>query len=319
MIEPKEVFQTLIKFAKYTGIWQMPQTSWIYRLNGPDIKTERKHIKRFTKEVRLLHGILLVCAICSAISVSLIPFFNISKHELSVRMHFPMLDYKNNDTIFITIAVLQLTIVLGAIANITLDVFPIYFMCYAIGLIEELGDRLENIGSNHAVIGHQEENDGNDLNELLKCVEVHRKIKRLVSEIEEHFSFVIMLQGLMSSLIFCATAFMLSLLSPVKDFPLFIRFGTYAITMVIQIFLPCYYGNEIATSSMKLSTRFFHCKWKKRDKKFNQAMIFFMENTKRTINIRAFELVDLNIETFNGISKFAYSLFALVSRVNNRE
>ena len=84
--------------------------------------------------------------------------------------------------------------------------------------------------------------------------------------------------------------------------------------MILQIFLPCYYGNEITVASSNLSTSLFKSKWIDADEKFKKAMKIFMENTKRPIEVLAFGLFKVNLGTFTSICNFAYSLYAVFQR-----
>lgn len=103
-----------------------------------------------------------------------------------------------------------------------------------------------------------------------------------------------------------------------NDAPGFTRLITYAIPMIFQIFLPCYYGNEVIVASKRLSTSLFHSNWTVRDEKFTKAMKIVMENIKNPIHFSAFGLVAVNLGTFTRICNFAYSLYAVFQRVNHR-
>lgn len=87
--------------------------------------------------------------------------------------------------------------------------------------------------------------------------------------------------------------------------------------MTLEIFLPCYFGNDLLVSSAKLSTSLFHCNWGTQNKAFKIAMKLFMENTKKEIKLKAFWIFDINLTTFSKICNFAFSLFAVFQSVNN--
>ena len=87
--------------------------------------------------------------------------------------------------------------------------------------------------------------------------------------------------------------------------------------MILQILLPCYYGNEITVASMKMSTNLFHSEWISADEKFKKAMKIFMENAKRPIEIAAFGLFKVNLKTFTSICNSAYSLYAVLQSYKN--
>lgn len=104
-----------------------------------------------------------------------------------------------------------------SVTDITLDILPVIFMTFAIGLLEELSVRLEKIGDEKFLTAKQQ----NSEKELIKCIKIHKKILVFVKEIEENFSLAIFLQGLISSTILCASAYTLS---TVRNFITLIKF-----------------------------------------------------------------------------------------------
>jgi 7tm Odorant receptor len=90
------------------------------------------------------------------------------------------------------------------------------------------------------------------------------------------------------------------------------------VPMVLVIFLPCYFGNELSHASSKLSTALFHSDWIIEDNKFKKSMLIFMENSKKDLKISAFNIFHLNLMTFGTIGNTAYSLFAVLRRVNSQ-
>jgi hypothetical protein len=87
--------------------------------------------------------------------------------------------------------------------------------------------------------------------------------------------------------------------------------------MILQIFLPCFFGTQLSTASEKLSDSVFHSDWKKRDKKFKTAMVMFMENTKRPIKVSVLGgLISIEFATFTSVCNLAYSFYAVFKKIN---
>ena len=76
-----------------------------------------------------------------------------------------------------------------------LDVLPVIFMSFAIGLINELSERLKAV-------------DNKD--EFIKCVVVHIKLKDFTRTIQELFASVILSQVVFTAVIICTSVFALS-------------------------------------------------------------------------------------------------------------
>lgn len=90
------------------------------------------------------------------------------------------------------------------------------------------------------------------------------------------------------------------------------------VPMVLEIFLPCYFGNELSFASAKLSLGMFHSDWYNSSLKSRKTAIIFMENTKKDLQIPAFRVFDSNLATFTSIGNSAYSLFAVLKQVHGK-
>lgn len=87
--------------------------------------------------------------------------------------------------------------------------------------------------------------------------------------------------------------------------------------MVLEIFLPCYFGNEISIVSNSLSTQLFHSNWYMESRRFTAAMKMFMENTKTTLIVNAADgFFHVNLNQFLRIMNLTYSVYALLQRIN---
>jgi cation transporter-like permease len=140
----------------------------------------------------------------------------------------------------------------------------------------------------------------------------------------------------MSAIIFCSNAYILSLISIVRvssgechscgyissfqreEASSFIRVLTFIIPMVLELFIPLYFGNDLSIASSRLSTALFHSDWSKATKKTKQMMKMFMINTKKDLKISAFGLFNSDLATFTSVLNFAYSLFAVLKRMNEK-
>lgn len=88
--------------------------------------------------------------------------------------------------------------------------------------------------------------------------------------------------------------------------------------MFIQIFLPCYYGNEIFITSQELSQKLFHSQWLDGSKKYKKSLTLMMEIIKKPIKINAYALLKINYETFTAVCNAAYSMYALLDRISKK-
>jgi odorant receptor len=90
------------------------------------------------------------------------------------------------------------------------------------------------------------------------------------------------------------------------------------IPMTLEIFLPCYFGNELSIASTKLSSALIGSKWFECDKKLKSTMKIFMENTKKEMKMSAFGVFIINLETFTTLINLTYSYYSVLKRINDK-
>lgn len=110
-----------------------------------------------------------------------------------------------------------------ALVTISLDMIPIFFMCYSIVFLEVLCDRLISIKKtelpkrkNKPKNGGEEKEDKDEVDnykELLKCIEFQLKIDEYFRQISAIFARVFFVQGLVSIPILCTSTVSLTLVS----------------------------------------------------------------------------------------------------------
>lgn len=210
------------------------------------------------------------------------------------------------------------------------DMLPVCFLNAGWGLLEELSERIERILL-------ENETSEDSLKKVQKCIEIHLKLRRFIKNSQKIFSMMILAQGSTSLIILCTNTFVLSTvsnnvqlkiiiieswqisqqISPLRKLSVFIRLASYMIPMVLQIFIPSYFGNEISFISNELSMRLFHCNWLTTDGKFRAALKIFMENTKPPMEVSvAGGVFQVNLQTFLRVCNSAYSVYALLKNIN---
>jgi hypothetical protein len=167
----------------------------------------RDHLmSRIATEIKI-HKVFWFTAWTTCFLSCLNPF---TLHELPYKAWFPF-DTTSSEVNF-WLASIYTTIIAFplSISDITLDMIPVIFLTFAIGLVEELAERLAQIGEEAEKAETSSNEDEKVEKELIKCIEIHNRIKKFVKEIEDNFSLAIFLQGFISSATLCASAFALS-------------------------------------------------------------------------------------------------------------
>lgn len=187
---------------------EIKKESWIKKTGG-------KNIERRINQTGIVYNFLFCSITFSCFFCFIDPYMF---KALTYKMWFP-LDYENNAVVWWSLYVYQLIncFVYMPLLNV-LNMFPIFLIGYAIGLTEELCEKLEattivtrrkkqkNAGSSRQLETIHEIKDCS-LEELLTCIKVQLKIKDFVSEITHSFAKIFWLHGFLSTVILCTTSF----------------------------------------------------------------------------------------------------------------
>lgn len=90
--------------------------------------------------------------------------------------------------------------------------------------------------------------------------------------------------------------------SPLNEPQVFLKYLSYCMPMLLEIFLPCYFGSEILTNSQELLTSIYHSNWTVTNKRYKTMMLIFVERTKKSLSVSAVRVVQLNLETFTRVN-----------------
>lgn len=154
-----------------------------------------------------VYKIFWISAWTTCVMSAIVPF---TARKLPYKVWFPF-DTENSDIGFWVASVyLIVDSFFCSAIDFSLDTLPVFFLVFVIGMINELSDRLDEIGK----IKNENQTDAEFMNkELKKCIEIHLKLKKLVGDIQSIFSSVILIQGLCSSMILCMGVFSMSTVS----------------------------------------------------------------------------------------------------------
>jgi odorant receptor len=151
----------------------------------------------------------------------------------------------------------------------------------------------------------------------------------LITGITKEFGRIIWIQGLMCTVVLCMTAYSLvhvsfddqinsidkkysSLITQETDQVVYSNHLQNMVSTTFQIFIPCYYGNELTWASIQLKNSLFYSNWIEQSRAFRSSMTIFMEVVKKPLKIDILTLFELSLENFLKIVNSAYSLHAIV-------
>lgn len=176
---------------------------------------ERIMLKNQLDRIIKIYKFYYWSAIVACTASGLVPVIQYKNQRLPYEIWF-YFDHEKNVGGFWFLCVYQYLMSMYAAAiGYSIDIFPVIFMCYIIGMIKELTLRIDKIGSRMKEFKILE---AYNFQELRKCIEIHSMIKKILSKIEHQFSAIILVQGFLNSVTLCSSAFMLTLVSFIMDF-----------------------------------------------------------------------------------------------------
>ncbi|KAJ3663412.1 hypothetical protein Zmor_007678 [Zophobas morio] len=193
-----------------------------------------------------------------------------------------------------------ISIIFMAIANLNLDSLSLSLMVYIGTQCDILCDNLKAI---------------RNLSDLVRCIKYHKAVLGFAVDFNVFFSNIILGQFFTSVATIALGLFKLTLTVPgSSEFYTLVAFfymGTF------QIFLYCWFGNEVELKSTNIPEAAFQSEWIGVSLNFQKTLLIFLTRTQRHISITAFNLFPLSLQTFMRIMRTSWSYFAVLQQLNS--
>ncbi|XP_023032000.2 putative odorant receptor 92a [Drosophila willistoni] len=151
--------------------------------------------------------------------------------------------------------------------------------------------------------------------QMMSIVKYHCKLIVLRQEMEKVYRLPVMFQFISSLIIVAMTAFQ-AIVGDVSQSTFLMDFLLTCV--IVQLFIYCWYGNEVFEQSKTLSTSGFGCDWHKFDSKFKRLLLIFMINAERPFLFTAGGFMGLTLASFTNIMGKSYSIVAVLRQVYSR-
>ncbi|XP_019892807.2 odorant receptor 94b-like [Musca domestica] len=191
-------------------------------------------------------------------------------------------------------------------SNVCLDMMGCYMMFHVSLLYKVLSFRLQKL---RAV-------KGEDVNEKFKkLILMHKSIRRMTRECEILSSKYVLSQIILSALILCFCCYRIIKLDIVANFGQFLSMLQFLAVMIFEIFLPCYFGNEITLNSSEIMLDVYRTDWLEYSVANRKLIILFREFLKRPDKVTIGGYFEVGLPIFTKVVNNAYSFFALLMNV----
>ncbi|RZB40986.1 7tm 6 domain containing protein [Asbolus verrucosus] len=182
---------------------------------------------------------------------------------------------------------------------------------------------------------HNHETDTSaDANKKIKhCIHHHREVLKFAEFTNNFYNWLIFLEFFVGGVSIGLAMFQLTVVSVdesgsksvliiifIKVVPFsgeFLSYLIYSNCISVQVFMYCWFGNEIEVKSSNLPDAIFDSDWTSLPTEVKRNLIIFLIRVQRPLKMSAFGLFYLSLETFVKIMRTAWSYFALLRQVNS--
>ncbi|KAJ3663650.1 hypothetical protein Zmor_007888 [Zophobas morio] len=149
------------------------------------------------------------------------------------------------------------------------------------------------------------------------CVEHHQAVLSYIDKSNKFLNWILLVQFFVSAFSIGITMFQLTLVVPMSNE--FYTLFSYGVAITVQIFMYCWFGNEVEIKSNKVTYAAFECEWPDFSEDLKKSLLFFTLSSLKPVKLSALNLFFLSLEAFMRILKTAWSYFALLHQVTARE
>ncbi|RZC39287.1 7tm 6 domain containing protein, partial [Asbolus verrucosus] len=177
-----------------------------------------------------------------------------------------------------------------AMVNVNIDTLIAALNMYIGAQFDILCDDLRNIHCDS-------EEKPRDVSKKLKiCIHHHREILRFADYANRFYNWLLFVEFFVSGITIGLSMFQLTLVIPFSSE--FHSLAMYANAVLVEIFMYCWFGNEIEVKSSKLSYAVFESDWTEFSLEVKKNLIFFVLKVQKPLKISALGLFYLSVETF---------------------
>ncbi|NP_001177525.1 odorant receptor 110 [Nasonia vitripennis] len=145
-----------------------------------------------------------------------------------------------------------------------------------------------------------------------ECIVNYKDILRFADLLSRTFIEIVFIQFCVGLTVICSTVYLLAKLSifSYDFFGLFLYLGC----MLMQMFLFCWYGNEVVLDSTKLFHTIYNINWIELQIQTQSKLLLMMLVASSPIQLFRGAIIKVNLDAFINILKFSYSAFNLLQK-----
>ncbi|XP_063925979.1 odorant receptor Or1-like [Zophobas morio] len=202
-------------------------------------------------------------------------------------------DYKKSPYYEITYVYQVIGICYLTTVHVNVDTLISAFNVYTSCQFDMLTDNIRNLAN----VAQRATNDV--YHNMLRCVDHHKNILRFIESSTKFFNWILFWHLLISGVSIGLTMFQLTAVVPLSNE--FYSLLSYGLAITIQIFMYCWFGNEVQAKSSNLPYAVFESDWTDLSEEIKKKLLFFTMHLK-PVQISALNLFYLSLDTYMRIN-----------------
>ncbi|XP_018374987.1 PREDICTED: odorant receptor 4-like [Trachymyrmex cornetzi] len=148
---------------------------------------------------------------------------------------------------------------------------------------------------------------------LRDCVSHHNRIFEYAYTVNDMFAKIIGLQFAVSMLVVCSNLYRIAMAT---DYVTFISLMMYTGAILTQIFIYCWFGNEVKAKSLQLNN-IYNIQWPSLSNSSKKGLLIVMRRAMNPIEFSSAYIITMNLESFVALLKMSYSAFNLLHQTQD--
>ncbi|XP_070156716.1 odorant receptor 46a-like [Polyergus mexicanus] len=226
---------------------------------------------------------------------------DLPKENLTYRAWLPF-DYTPPSVFYLVFTHQLIGMMITAAVNVACDSLISGFLQQICCQLEILKYRLAKVLHDHHI--------------LRDCIRHHDHIYEYAYTVNRRFMIIIAVQFVVSMLVVCANLYRLASITNLRINGDLITLILYTACMLSQIFIYCWFGNELKLKSLTIVDSIYNIKWQILDNSSQKALLFIMRRSIIPIEFNSVIIITLNLDSFVSLLKTSYSAYNVLKRTS---
>ncbi|XP_050557510.1 odorant receptor 94a-like [Spodoptera frugiperda] len=162
---------------------------------------------------------------------------------------------------------------------------------------------------------YRDEMDRNVRRRFVHYIQRYETVARYTKEVTDVFNYAMAFELFTSSALLCLVAFVMSF-TPVVSIA-FVFSMVMLVVLLMRVFVYCYVGNMVQHQSETVATSVYLSSWMSASPPLRRDLLVGMLRWSKDLTPIVFGIVPLSLTTYVSLLRSAYSLFAVLSTMNN--